>query len=244
MPKHARLRHAVIEAVQAGELLQGAKVIGERELSAALGLSLGTTQKALGRLMDEGFLVRRQGHGTFVGSDQRPIAGSWHYRFVAPDGGLELAVYATIIERRLIREEGPWSVALGLDPKGYVLIRRRVDVGGKFLCASRLYLCASRFKRLLHMGERRLANINLKLVLANEFAAPTLHSEGLASIADFDSEDAALAAVAPGTVGLQLNIIGRSFGRVPITFQQMSVPPTPYALKLDFNPPEAVQSAT
>lgn len=45
--------------------------------------------------------------------------------------------------------------------------------------------------------------------------------------------------VKPGTVGMQVHITARSFGRVPITFQVMSVPPVPYALKLDFNPPGA-----
>ena len=72
-PKHLRLRAAIIDAVHAGELPAGTKISGERELSAALGVSLGTTQKALGRLVDDGFLVRRHGHGTFVGSARRPV---------------------------------------------------------------------------------------------------------------------------------------------------------------------------
>ncbi len=67
LPKHAPLREATLDAVQAGELLAKAKMGGERELSESLGVSLGTTQKALGRLVDEGFLVRRHGHGTLVG---------------------------------------------------------------------------------------------------------------------------------------------------------------------------------
>jgi DNA-binding GntR family transcriptional regulator len=239
MPKHARLRRAVIEALEAGDLASGTKLMGERDLSEALGLSLGTTQKALGRLMDEGFLVRRQGHGTFVGSDRRPIAGSWHFRFTSPDGGPELPAFATIVRRELVTEDGPWVAALGPDSKGYVMVRRRIDIGGEFLCASRMYLPASRFSRLLRMAERKLENTNLKTVLANEFSAPTLHSEGLARVAMLDREDTRLMNVAAGTTGLQVNILSRSFGRVPITFQLMSVPPTPWALKLDFNPPGA-----
>src|SRR3569832_2286842 len=129
MPKHARLHRAIVEAVEAGELRAGTKVMGERELSAALGLRLGTTQKALGRLMHDGFLVRRQGHGTFVGSDRRPIAGSWHFRFVPPEGGPELPVFASIVERSVVIEDGPWPAALGADPKGYVMIRRCLDIG-------------------------------------------------------------------------------------------------------------------
>ncbi|CAA9427924.1 MAG: hypothetical protein AVDCRST_MAG51-2449 [uncultured Ramlibacter sp.] len=237
LPKHARLRHAIIGAVEAGELPVGAKVTGERELSEALGLSLGTTQKALGRLMDEGFLVRRQGHGTFVGSDRKPIAGSWHFRFVAPEGGPELPVFATIVERRVEPVQGLWSDVLGPDPKGYVMLRRRLDIGGQFHCASRMYLPASRFGKLVRMAERRLADTNLKTVLADEFSAPTLQSEGLAFLVAADPEDAVLMGVRPGTPGLQVHITGRSFGRLPITFQLMSVPPTRFALKLDFNPP-------
>lgn len=239
LPKHARLREAIVGAVEAGELPAGTKIAGERELSEALGLSLGTTQKALGRLMTEGFLVRKQGHGTFVGSERRPIAGTWHFRFVAPEGGPELPVFATILERRLVTEQGVWTNFLGPDPKGYVMIQRRLDIGGKLTCSSRIYLPASRFGRLLRMAERRLADINLKAVLENEFAAPTLRSEGLASVVTLDAEEAGLLGLPANTTGLQVNIVNRSFGPAPISFQRMLVPPTRYALKLDFNPPGA-----
>jgi DNA-binding GntR family transcriptional regulator len=243
MPKHARLRRAIIDAVRAGELPAGTKVMGERELSAALGLSLGTTQKALGQLMNDGFLVRRQGHGTFVGSERRPIAGSWHFRFVPPEGGPELPVFARIVERGLVKEDGPWTEALGADPKGYVMVRRCLDIGGEFKCASRMYLRATRFARLLRMAESRLADTNLKFLLAQHFAAPTLHSEGLATVAALEAEDAALVGVRPATVGLRIDIVGRSFGHEPFTYQRVAIPPTRWALKLDFNPPGTGGSA-
>jgi DNA-binding GntR family transcriptional regulator len=239
LPKHARLREAIIAAVQAGELPAGLKMAGERELSAALGLSLGTTQKALGRLVDDGFLVRRQGHGTFVGTARRAVAGSWHYRFLAADGVSELPVFTTILERRLVLEAGPWSQALGADEKGYVLLLRRLEVGGHFDCSSRMYLPASRFGRLLRIAERRLADTNLKALLESDFAAPTLHSDGLAHVVRCLPADARLLKLAPGTSGLQVQIRGYSFGRLPITWQRMFVPPTEYGLKLDFNPPQA-----
>lgn len=237
LPKHARLREAIIGALESGELAVGARVTGERELSEALGLSLGTTQKALGRLMDEGFLVRRQGHGTFVGSARRPIAGSWHFRFVAPEGGPDLPVFATILERSLVTGPGPWEDVLGPDPKGYVMLRRQVEIGGEFICASRIYLPATRFAPLLRMAEKRLADINLKTVLADNFAAPTLQSEGFSYVRDIPADDARVMGVKAGTPGMEVHIVTRSFGRVPITFQVMRVPPTRYALRLDFNPP-------
>jgi len=242
-PKHARLRQAIIDAVEAGELSVGVKLAGERALSESLGLSLGTTQKALGRLMDEGFLERRQGHGTFIGSSRQPIAGSWHFRFFPPEGGRELPVFATVLERRLETGDGPWQAALGPDRKGYVMLRRSLDIGGKFICTSNIYLPATRFARLLRMAAKRITDTNLKAVLANEFASPTLQSDGLARMAPLDAADAQIMGIAPSTIGLQVNITGRSFGRQAISFQQMHVPPTPYALKFDFNPPSPATAA-
>lgn len=239
LPKHARLREAIVGAVQAGELPVGSKVVGERELSEALGLSLGTTQKALGRLTEEGFLVRRHGHGTFVGSVRTPISGSWHFRFTPPEGGDELPVFAVVVERRLEHGEGPWSHVLGPDPKGFVMLRRRLDIGGEFHCATRMYLPASRFGRLLRMSDKRLADTNLKTVLATEFSAPTLSSEGLAFLREAEPQDAAVIGIQPQAATLQVHITGRTVGRTAITFQVMTVPPTRYALKLDFHPPGA-----
>jgi GntR family transcriptional regulator len=238
-PKHARLRTAIVEAVEAGDLPTGTKMTGERELSHILGVSLGTTQKALGRLVDEGFLVRRQGHGTFIGSARRPVSGSWHYRFRSADSNEELPVFTTILDRQLIKDDGPWSAVLGRDPKGYVFLRRRLDIGGKFVCASQLYLPATRFGRLVRMALKRLSDVNLKAVLALEFAAPTLSAEGLARVVKLAPEDAKLMGLAARSCALQVDIVARSFGRVPITFQCMVVPPTEYGLVLDFAPSEA-----
>ncbi len=237
LPKHARLREAIVAAVHAGELRAGMKMAGERELSASLGLSLGTTQKALGRLVDEGFLVRRQGHGTFVGTARHPVAGSWHYRFVDTDGETELPVFTTVLERTIVTDEGPWSHALGPDDRGYVMLLRRLEIGGRFECTSRMYLPATRFARLRTIAARRLADTNLKSLLESEFAAPTLHSDGVAHVLRCPAADARLLNVAAGSPGLQVQICTYSFGRAPIAWQRMFVPATECGLKLDFNPP-------
>ena len=242
VPKHARLRAAFVDAVEAGELRSGTKIAGERDLSEALGLSLGTTQKALSKLVHDGFLVRRQGHGTFVGSPRSPVSGSWHYRFLASDGQTELPVFATLIERKSITTNGPWTDALGADGEGYVMLRRRLDIGGEFACSSTLVLAAGRFGKLLRVAERRLSDSNLKEVLETDFAAPTLSASGLANVVAIKPDDARIIGIPRGTMGLQIDIVGRSFGHAPITFQRMIVPPTEHGLKLDFTPPNMQES--
>lgn len=237
LPKYARLRQAIVNAIEAGDLMAGSKMPGERELSELLGLSLGTTQKALGGLTSNGFLVRKQGHGTFVGSDRRAIAGSWHFRFLSGTDDKELPVFATIQSRELVRQPGAWAPWLGADSKGYVRIERTLDVGGKFTCLSEMYLGASRFARLLRMAEKRLADNNLKSILETEFGAPTLRAEGLARVVSLSAQECVCMAVEPGTWGMQMEIVARSFGHAPISFQRVVVPPTPHGLRLDFSPP-------
>ena len=94
-----------------------------------------------------------------------------------------------------------------------------------------------RDEALRALAEKRLADTNLKTVIAEAFAAPTLQSEGLSYVREIPADDAAVMGVQPATPGMEVHILSRSFGRTPITFQIMRVPPTRYALRLDFNPP-------
>ena len=236
-PKHARLRAAFMDAVRSGEIPVGTKIAGERDLSEALGVSLGTTQKALGRLVGEGFRIRRQGHGTFVGSDRKPVSGSWHYRFLDADRRSEMPVFATLLEREIVGADGPWAEALGPDPVGYVMLRRRLDIGRRFACSSRLVLPAERFGRLMRVAERRLTDVNLKALLESDYAAPTLGTSGVAHVVPIEASDARVIGISPGTIGLRVDIVGHSFARAPITFQRMVVPPTTHGLMLNFASP-------
>lgn len=236
--KHLRLGEAIISAIQDGALVAGQKLPGERELSAALGLSLGTTQKALGRLVTEGFLERRHGHGTFVGSRRHAVArGSWHFRFVPPEGGEELPFFSTLTGRSITTEGGPWQGALGPDGKGYVRLDRWFDFSGKFGCASQMYLPATRFGRLMRLSERKLTDANLKEVLNAEFNAPTMQTHGLLKVLSLSPAEAKLLGVASGSPGMRIDIVATGRGNTAISFQRVYVPANAYELKVDFHSP-------
>ena len=236
-PKHLRLRAAIIDAVHAGELPAGTKISGERELSAALGLSLGTTQKASAGSSTTAFWSGA--------TATAPLSAARAGRSRAHGISASLPTTAAASCRCSRRSSsaasragaGPWSSALGPDAKGYVMLLRRLEVDGRFECASRIYLGATRFGRLLRMAEKRLADANLKAVLESEFAAPTLRSDGVAHVVEASAEDAKLLRIAR-SCGMQLQIVGYSFGKAPITFQRVFVPPTRHGLRLEFAPPE------
>lgn len=66
--KNRRIYDDVLERIQRGELGEGQRLPTERELVALYGVSRPTVTKALSRLQQEGYIVRRAGSGSFVRS--------------------------------------------------------------------------------------------------------------------------------------------------------------------------------
>jgi GntR family transcriptional regulator len=65
-PLYMQVERSLRDAVCSGDLRSGMAVPPERDLAESLGVSRITVRKALGVLVDEGLLTRRQGAGTFV----------------------------------------------------------------------------------------------------------------------------------------------------------------------------------
>ena len=66
VPKYLRLSNAMLDAIESGEFRPGSRMPGERYLMDTLPVSLGTIQKAMNALVDQGVVIRRPGMGTFV----------------------------------------------------------------------------------------------------------------------------------------------------------------------------------
>lgn len=234
LSKHAQLRQSIIHAVDEGELQFQDKLPPERELGDILSLSLGTTQKALGSLAAEGYLIRKHGIGTFIGRSRRAIQKSWHYRFTNVHTNEHLPVYAHLLQRSRVGN-GPWTPVLGPDPAGYIRIDRSISIDERYTCFSQLYLSATLFGRLLEIPASQLEDVNLKQVLEAEFGYPTVEAKGGARLVQPDSLIAALLGLPSGGWALKINIHARTHNQLPISYQKMYVPPTPDCeLDMDF----------
>ena len=54
--------------IDSGQIQAGEKLPTENELAESFGVSRITVQKAMGMLVQEGYVIRRPGRGSFVGS--------------------------------------------------------------------------------------------------------------------------------------------------------------------------------
>ena len=231
VPKHVRLRNAVLSAIRKGHFRPGDQLPPEQELSRAVGLSLGTVQRALTRLAADRALTREHGRGTFIARSELPVEGLWQFRFVEKMGAAPLPVNVEFLDRRLVRGPGPWADALGPDEKGYCELTRAITVNTNYRCLGRLYARISRFPKIMKLPQRKMLG-NLKKVLADEFDAPTLSLDQFVLPCVFDDDVCASLEIDRGSAGMVVNAIGRSVGREIITFQALSVPAGGYFLEI------------
>lgn len=232
LSKHAQLRQSVIQAVEDGELVPDEKLPPERELGVLLGISLGTTQKALSGLATDGYVIRKQGIGTFIGQPKSSIQKSWHYRFTDLETGRHLPVYAHLLGRHVV-DTFTYADQLGPDPEGYIRIDRSISVDDRFRCHSELYLPASRFQPLLSLPREQLENVNLKEILEAECGYPTTEAKGGARLVQLDGRIAESMQVEKGSWALRIDILAKTLEQ-PISYQKMFVPPADCNLDMDF----------
>ncbi|MCI1894205.1 MAG: GntR family transcriptional regulator [Lactobacillus sp.] len=65
-PKYQLIKQEIVKAIEDGTFKPGMRIYSEGELRTKYGVSNTTAVRALNELVSEGYLVRRQGDGTFV----------------------------------------------------------------------------------------------------------------------------------------------------------------------------------
>lgn len=224
LPKYLALRDAVVEAVTSKRWSAGVRLPNETELSAALPLSLGTIQRALRILVEDGVIVRRQGQGTFVadgaaGAMHAPL----HCRFVDDSGAGYLPVYPQVTARYLTEEDGPWRRHLGA--RELLCIERVLAIADEFKVFSRFYVDAVRLPAFATLSPKKLAAENFKEIIWRESGQPIGRIDQLLSTQPIPAAVATALGVRRGTFGQLLEIsafIGRDS---PVYYQELVVPP-------------------
>jgi GntR family transcriptional regulator len=214
IPKHVRLRNALLSAMRKGYLKPGDQLPPEQEFAKAVGLSLGTVQRTLTDLSPDDL---------------------WQFRFVDRCGGEPLSVSIELLDRRQVTAHGPWADALGYDERGYCELTRVVVVNGTLRCLSRVYVRVSRFPKIMKISKARFSG-NLKRVLAEEFETPTHALEQFIRPCIFDQEVCALLERDGANAGMLVDTVGRSVGQEAVTFQSLWVPIGEYWLEVSTEP--------
>ncbi len=225
-PKYELLSAAMTSAVATGEWGPGERLPTEAALAQALPFSLGTVQRALRKLVDEGLVVRRQRSGTFVAPPRQALEGPWHCRFLGDDG-TQLPVFPKILRRERVRESKPWSKHLGHPDSGYLRIDRSIEINGEFSVFSKFFADAGRFGALMLRPLKQLESANFKRILAREFRIPSLRFSQSMQVLLFPRAVSLALELPAHTTGAMLSISASAPDGTPVYFQQLYIPPNP-----------------
>lgn len=230
-PKHAQLRRALLMAIEDG-LFRGERLPTEQEFARITPFSLGTVQRAVRTLAEEGRIERVKGRGSFVSDRLRGLAEPFlHVRFLAGDDETYLPIYTKVLSRRRIREHGAWSDLLGQREDNILRIERTLTVANEFAVYSLFYINAERYPAFAVKSLKALAAGNFKLMLAREYNLPPIVYRHVLEIAPMPASVAQVLKLKRGTVGGIFRMQTHAGGQ-PLFYQELYVPPNGRQMRL------------
>ena len=223
--KYAQLRATLLAAIESGYWKPGTKLPTEQELVRTTPYSLGTVQRALRALVDEGIVVRVQGSGTYVADGRKPMDQPWHCRFLDDSGRGFLPIYPRVVSRKRTRDHGPWSDHVARDGGDVIRIDRVIDVNGEFQVYSKFYVNAARFASLLTRPAAGLDGANLKILISREFSLPVTHVSQTMSTVRFPEAVQRALRLRRAVTGTLLEIAASAGRDRPLYYQELYIPP-------------------
>jgi GntR family transcriptional regulator len=228
--KYALLRDVLVDAIASGHWKRGELLPTEQDLARETPFSLGTVQRALRSLVDDGIIVRRQGFGTFVADNVKPLNRPWHMRFIPPEGGAVVETYTYVLGRESVKKKGRWSPYFP-NKSDLFTIERRFRIADKFWVFNRFYSSASILGALQRCALGKLSGVNLKEMIIRQYGLPITGIEHRLKIAHFDAELCRHLEITKGATGLLLEGVART-GPDAVYYQEFYVPESGYYLDL------------
>jgi GntR family transcriptional regulator len=222
-PKYQQVLDALTEAIHRGDLKPGERIPAESELCARLPVSLGTVQKALGRLAATGLVVRNRRTGTFVADRRSQAAEAFIYRFKDRNTGELQMPFVRVLGVEVDRSSGPWRTLL--EVRRCVRLDRLLWVADDPPAFTSVYFAFEHGKQLLDVPVEELHGSSTHRVMADRFNLPTLRMEHRIGARPLSAAACRHLRLKTGTVGTVWDASDFSIGDRPILFQRLQLPP-------------------
>jgi len=199
LPLYYQLKESILTAVQNKEFEVGERLPSERELAEYHNISRMTVKKAVDILVDNGYLIRKQGSGTFVTDYQQSYSISPLLSFTKEMEAKDLNYTTKILNFTEITDQKVAS-KMNLQPEAkiYQLERLRLIENKPFLLEN-TFLAADNFPDL---KKDELENSSLFKIIKNKYNIQLSTAEAEVEAVIFDADIAAKMQVKEGLLGL------------------------------------------
>jgi GntR family transcriptional regulator len=225
-PLYRQVKRSLLQALEAGEHRAGECLPSEKDLAAALGVSIGTLRKAVDELVHEHVLIRRQGKGTYVAqhSSERFMFQFFH---VQPRDATELDArdYPQVQTLRFERvradehEAAPLRLRVG---EPIIRVVNRLHLRGRPVVLDRICISSAMFKGLT---EKRFVERpgTIYQLYQSEYGISVLRThERLRAVAARGEEAVALG-LKTGQPVLEVHRSALSFGDKPVEYRVSTI---------------------
>ena len=207
-PKYAQIQDNILGAIQNRTWSPGDRIPTERALAEYYKTSVGTVRHALAGLVEQGFLVRVQGRGTFVNNSTEQTDSLRYYRYAQ---GFAQEICALTIRSLAKPSLGAYPRAaekLGLDPEVSLFKYDRLFLlGSEPVTFVTSYLVADLLPGFERLTVQTLDEIPLYLLIEGKYSMPTLETKEGFSAVGANAEVAKLLNVAQETPVLRMEML-------------------------------------
>jgi GntR family transcriptional regulator len=233
MPLHHQIKVAVLQGIEQGWLRPGEQLPKERQLAAALGVSLAPVRQAMVDLTKEGYVDRTRGKGTFVRErklvEKIQILGSFHASMQRQG----LAPVVTVLSSAVVPAPEEVAAALHLRGRDAWCLRRLALLDDSPLALLTAWL-PSRYAR--GMAERDLGAGSLYDALAEVHGIQMASADNLVEVGRAGLDDADLLGLTPGSPLLRVVGITRSQAEKPVEYSDVLYRPEQFRFAIESRP--------
>ncbi|MFT4009052.1 MAG: GntR family transcriptional regulator [Nocardioidaceae bacterium] len=214
-----RLRRALVEAIDSGDIGAGERLGSERELAEIHGVSRGTVRQVLAALEEAGLVRRLQGRGggTFVSHPkvERDLTGIQGVPgFLVSQG---YSAGTKVISTHMTAPADRVREALDLGPKDLVVSVQRIRLAdGRPISIDLAYFPASRFPGMLELP----LGGSLYELLRERYDVEPDEAEELIEVVNATDEESALLSIAPGDPLILVRRLTRDARGVPFEYSK------------------------
>jgi GntR family transcriptional regulator len=220
-PAYFKLQMMLQEEIENGRWSPGQSIPTERALAESHQLSVGTVKKAILNLVNEGYLYRIQGKGTFVARMTLQPESLRYYRFLNDFSDDEVELQVKLLGLKITNGIVPISHYLNLRMNQSLFEVTRLfyfDAQPLVYCVS--YLPHKMFEDLANLPRQKFENIPLYIALEEIYGLPTISNRELVSAIPANGTTAKKLKIKNGNPVLLIEMLSYTYKQKPYEYRR------------------------
>ncbi len=219
-PVYYKLQSEIKDKIERGKWKPGVMIPPERVFVEEHRVSIGTVKKAITNLVNEGFLYRIQGKGTFVTDTQSRRNRLRYYRLFKDFSDEESDLRFKLSELKIVNGWKPIRHMLRVrSNQKLIRIKRSMIASGSPLIFSTSFLPEKLFKGLERLPKSHLESQPLYTYLEEHYDVPTIYNQELISAVGADPETSKQLDVPEGTPLLLIEMLSFTYKDKPYEYR-------------------------